>query len=79
MISSKLKAPGLKIPLRATSIIPLENNAPKAIPKLANIIMVLKEMAFEPIAELRKFTASLLTPTIKSPTARILRRTTINK
>lgn len=79
MISSKLKAPGLKIPLRATSIIPLENNAPKAIPKLANIIMVLKEMAFEPIAELRKLTASLLTPTIKSPTARILRRTTINK
>ena len=79
MISSKLKAPGLKIPLRATSIIPLENKAPRAIPKLANIMMFLKEMAFEPIAELRKFTASLLTPTIKSPMARRLNKTTIYK
>ena len=79
MISSKLKAPGLKIPLRATSIIPLENNAPKAIPKLANIIMLLKEMAFEPIAEFRKFTASLLTPTIKSPMASRLSITTMYK
>ena len=79
MISSKLKAPGLKIPLRATSIIPFENKAPKAIPKLAKIIMFLKEIAFEPMAELRKFTASLLTPTIKSPIANRLNKTTMYK
>ena len=61
---------GLKIPLRATSIIPLENTAPIATPKLATIIIVLKETAFEPIAEFKKFTASLLTPTTKSATAK---------
>jgi len=71
MISSKKKALGLNIPLRATSIIPLEEKAPNAIPKLANIMMFLNEMAFEPIAEFRKFTASLLTPTIRSPIARM--------
>ncbi len=71
MISSKKKALGLNIPLRATSIIPLEETAPKAIPKLAKIIMFLYEIAFEPIAEFRKFTASLLTPTTRSPIARI--------
>ena len=71
MISSKKKALGLKIPFRATSIIPLEETAPKAIPKLAKIMMFLNEIVFEPIAEFRKFTASLLTPTIRSPIARI--------
>ncbi len=71
MISSKLKAEGLKIPFLATSIIPLENSAPRAIPKLAKIMMFRNEMALEPIAELRKFTASLLTPTIRSPMARM--------
>ena len=63
--------PGLKIPLRATSIIPLEKTAPIKIPKLAVIIMVLKLKTFEPMAEFKKFTASLLTPTIKSMTAKI--------
>ena len=33
--------------------------------------MVLNETAFEPIAEFKKLTASLLTPTIKSVIARI--------
>ena len=77
MISSKLKAEGLKIPLRATSIIPLENKAPSAIPKLAKIIIFRKEIALEPMAELRKFTASLLTPTIRSPTANKLNKITM--
>jgi hypothetical protein len=36
-------------------------------------------MAFEPIAELRKFTASLLTPTIRSPIARKNKRNKIYK
>ena len=48
-----------------------------AIPKLARIIMFLNEIAFEPIAEFRKLTASLLTPTIKSPIARIANKITI--
>ncbi|ETN94255.1 hypothetical protein P278_30590 [Zhouia amylolytica AD3] len=41
--------------------------------------MVLKDMAFEPIAEFKKLTASLLTPTIKSATASTARATIINK
>ncbi len=44
------------------------------IPTAATSIIVLKEAAFAPIAELRKFTASLLTPTIKSMIARINRK-----
>jgi hypothetical protein len=44
--------------------------APRATPKLATIIMVLKETALEPIAEFRKLTASLLTPTTRSATAK---------
>ena len=60
----------MKMPFLATSIIPLDESAPKAIPILATIIMVLNVTAFEPIAELRKFTASLLTPTTKSAIAK---------
>ena len=40
-----------------------------AIPIEATIIMVLKEMALDPMAEFKKFTASLLTPTTKSAIA----------
>lgn len=66
MTLSKVKKAGLNMPFRATSIMPLENEAPNSIPRLATISIVLKEAALEPMAELRKFTASLLTPTIKS-------------
>ena len=79
MISSNIKLPGTEIPLRATSIIPLENNAPQAIPILATIMMVLKETALEPIAEFKKFTASLLTPTTKSITAKTPSAITIKR
>ena len=65
-----VKASGLKIPFLAISIIPLEDNAPTATPRLASIIIFLNEITLDPIAEFRKFTASLLTPTIKSLTAR---------
>ena len=41
MISEKKNISGLNIPFLATSIIPLENSAPNAIPKLATIIIVL--------------------------------------
>jgi hypothetical protein len=36
-------------------------------------------MAFEPIAEFRKLTASLLTPTIKSPIASRVNKITMYK
>ena len=71
MISSKKKTSGLKIPFLAISIIPLEDKAPKAIPQLAKIIIFLNEIIFEPTAEYKKLTASLLTPTIRSLIASI--------
>jgi hypothetical protein len=58
---------------------PLENMAPIATPKLATIIMVLKDMTLAPIAEFKKFTASLLTPTTKSAMAKTARAMIINK
>jgi hypothetical protein len=50
-----------------------------AIPRLATIKMVLKEIALEPTAEFKKFTASLLTPTTKSATAKNKRAMIIKK
>jgi hypothetical protein len=41
--------------------------------------MVLKEMAFEPMAEFKKLTASLLTPTTKSVIASIAKAMIMNK
>ena len=63
MISLKVNICGLKTPLRAISIMPLEKVAPMRTPRLATIMIVLKEAMREPMAEFRKFTASLLTPT----------------
>jgi hypothetical protein len=77
MISPKKKNSGLKIPFRAISIIPLEKVAQKKIPIVATIIIVLREATLEPIEELRKLTASLLTPTIRSAMAKINRSITI--
>jgi len=57
------------MPFLATSIIPLEKVVPTRIPKAAIAIMTLKGAALEPIAEFRKFTASLLTPTTRSDIA----------
>ena len=79
IISLNINSPGLKIPFLATSIIPLENTAPTAIPILATIIIVLNEIALEPIAEFKKLTASLLTPTTKSAIAKTAKATIINK
>ena len=67
------------MPFRATSIIPLEKTAPIKIPKLATIIMVFIEIAFEPIAEFKKLIASLLTPTTMSATAKKARAINIYK
>ena len=71
--------PGLKIPLRATSIIPLEKNAPNKMPTAATAIITRKDAALDPIAEFKKLTASLLTPTIKSDAASKNKIITITK
>ena len=65
------------IPLRAISIIPLEKVVPTRIPMAATIIITLKEATLEPKAEFKKFTASLLTPKIRSEIARTKRIITI--
>ena len=79
MISEKTNISGLKMPLRATSINPLEKIAPAATPILATIIITRKLKALEPMAELRKFTASLLTPTIRSASAKTAKATSMNR
>jgi len=61
---------GLKNPERATSIIPLEKRVPTTTPRLATIRMIWRGATFEPKEELRKFTASLATPTTRSDVAR---------
>ena len=71
--SSIVKREGVKMPFLATSIIPLEKTAPRKMPALDMIGTVRIEATFEPMAEFRKFTASLLTPTIRSTTARAKR------
>jgi hypothetical protein len=42
-------------------------------------IIILKDATFDPIAEFKKFTASLLTPTTRSEAARIKSNTRITK
>src|SRR5690625_191335 len=60
--------PGLKIPFLGISIIPVEKTAPIITPTLATVKIVFKEAALEPKAEVKKFTASLLTPTTNPAT-----------
>ena len=79
MISEKNNISGLKIPFLATSIIPLEKTEPTNTPRLASIIIFLTEIAFEPRAEVNILTASLLTPTTRSPIANKARATIIIK
>jgi len=45
---------------------PLEKIAPNKIPTAATATTTLKFATFEPMAEFKKLTASLLTPTIRS-------------
>ena len=55
---------------------PLLITAPQKTPIAATIMIVRNLAAFDPIAELRKFTASLLTPTHRSEIARMNRKIT---
>jgi hypothetical protein len=77
MISLKKNISGWNMPFLATSIIPLENVVPIRIPSAAMIMITLKGAAFEPIDELIKLTASLLTPTTRSDIAKTMRMATI--
>jgi hypothetical protein len=79
MISPKKNWSGWNIPFLATSIIPLEKVAPKTMPTVAISMIMIKGAALEPMAELRKFTASLLTPTTRSETANTIRMITISR
>ena len=67
------------MPCLATSIIPALITAPTSTPIEAMNMTVLNFATLAPMAELRKLTASLLTPTNRSNTARISRKTTITK
>ena len=78
MISLKLNIAGINIPFLATSIKPLEYTAPTNIPRLATVIIILIEIAFDPIAEFRKLIASLLTPTTISIVAKTVMAININ-
>ena len=67
------------MPWRATSIIPALITAPINTPADAIISTVRNFATFAPMADCRKFTASLLTPTNKSNTASTSRNATITK
>ena len=58
------------MPFRATSIIPPEKQAPTSTPMEATVRITRTGAALEPMAELRKLTASFATPLIKSNAAR---------
>jgi hypothetical protein len=77
MIFLNVNISGWKTPLRAISIIPLENSVPNNIPMEATVRTTHMGATLEPILELRKFTASFATPTIKSRTANPSRMITI--
>ena len=66
MMSWKPYMCGRKTPLRATSIMPAENEAPSTTPTAATATNTLRRAARQPTAELRKFAASLETPTVRS-------------
>lgn len=64
------------MPFRATSMMPSEKVDPMMMPIPAIIMIVFRGATLAPIAELRKLTASLTTPTIRLPKARETRKIT---
>ena len=64
------------MPWRAISIMPLLMMAPMKTPIAATAMTVLNDAARAPIADDRKFTASLLTPAVRSKMASRNRNTT---
>jgi hypothetical protein len=57
---------------------PEENITPARMPRLAMIMITVRGATLEPSEELRKLTASLLTPTIRSEIASAKRTTIAN-
>ena len=66
------------MPWRAMSIMPLLSTQPMSTPTEAISTSVRKVAARDPMAEFRKFTASLLTPTQRSKAARRNRKSTMH-
>jgi len=79
MMSWNVKKLGLKIPRFAISINPPDEAAPTKMPIDATIIIVRNVPARLPIADVRKLTASLLTPTTRSNSAMPSSRMTKSK
>ena len=77
--SLKEKLEGFMMPWRATSIMPEDITAPTSTPHEAMISTVRNLATRAPTADCKKLTASLLTPTNKSNTAKHSRKTTIHK
>ena len=77
--SPKTNCSGRMMPWRAMSIMPSLITAPQNTPTAATVTIVRNRATFEPMAELRKLTASLLTPTQRSNAARIKRNAIIPK
>ena len=67
------------MPWRAMSIIPDDSTAPSTTATEARMSTVRNDATRAPTADCRKFTASLLTPTNRSKTARQSRKMTIHK
>ena len=67
------------MPWRATSIMPEDITAPSITPTEAIMRMVRNDATRAPTADCKKLTASLLTPTNKSKTARQSRKMTIHR
>jgi hypothetical protein len=66
------------MPFLAISMIPLEKTEPSITPAAAIKIIVRNAATLLPIAEFKKLTASLLTPTMRSVMANRNRTITIN-
>ena len=77
--SSKVKRSGLMMPWRAMSIIPDDIMAPSTTPQEAMIRTVRNFATLAPMADCRKLTASLLTPTKRSNTAKQSRKITMHR
>ena len=66
-----MKFDGSNIPLRATSIMPLDVAAPMMMPIDATAMMTRSEAARDAMAELRKLAASFITPMNRPVIARM--------
>ena len=76
--SRNVNRDGSNMPLRATSIMPVDVTAPTMIPTDATAMITRTGAALEPMAELRKLAASFITPMKRPVTARSAMAANIN-